>query len=77
MLIIVHVVNENVDAAPRVAVGYSALLHNIEHRGVFFEGSEATDLSRRLRSIWNVERLWHRLIVKSVVRCVAFLGNCF
>ena len=74
---VIHVVDKNVNAAPGVLVRYSALPHNIEHRGVFLEGREATYLPRCLRSFWNFELLWHRLIVKGVTRRVASLGCCF
>lgn len=74
---VIHVVDKNVNAAPGVLIRYSALPHNIEHREAFLEGREATNLPCCLRSFWNSELLWHRLIVKGVTGRVTSLGCCF
>jgi hypothetical protein len=74
---VTHEVHKNVNAAPGVLVRYPALPYNIEHRGVCFERRKTTHLPRRFWSVGDSDLLWHRLIVRVVLRCMASLGNCF
>ena len=74
---VIHVIDKNIQAAPRVRVRHSALLDDIEYRRVFLERPKATNPPRCFRNVWDSQFLWHRLVGKRVPRNVAQLADCF